>query len=215
MHHHQRANLYFHSDDGHDDVFDSSQLRSNFSEICLSPASRWTKSERRLALPPPVSTRTQTFTVAVPSGVNSVMVQRCSAANGSVELDTNNIVWAGTKFTLANEGLAQSVGNASSVLQISNGRVGVSVAASEAVMVLFGAQGDGSAGGMSSSNCSGSGTAAATSTGGGGTRATAAANGASSSATPHRNAAARVLDIRPAALMYSVIFCAMLAWLGI
>lgn len=82
---------------------------------------------------------TQTFTIAVPSSVSSVTVQTLTAPNGAVETDTANITWAGMKYTLENDGMAQSVGNASSVLQVTNGHVTVSLAASQAVMVFFGA----------------------------------------------------------------------------
>jgi len=152
----------------------------------------------------------QSFTLAVPEGVANVTMQTLSAPNGATEIDTANITWAGMTYTLENDGMAQSVGNASTVLPVTNGHVTLSVAQSQAVMVFFGAQGNSSAAGASSSMSS---TVTASSTGRTTSvvatgSATATSAGASATAT-HKNAASGLEDQAGSVMgaVYAAIFC--------
>lgn len=105
----------------------------------------------------------QTLTIAVPSSVHSVTVHALTAPSGATALDTADITWAGQTYTLDNEGMAQTVGNASTVVQVQNGYVSIPVLASEAVIVYFGAV-NATANGNSTTTTSSSSTATGTPT---------------------------------------------------
>ena len=82
----------------------------------------------------------QTFSLAVPSNVRSVMVRTLTGGDdGAMAFDTSNITWGGESFSLDQDGMGQMVGVANSTVQAQNGAVSIVVPASEAVMVYFGA----------------------------------------------------------------------------
>lgn len=112
----------------------------------------WNGSDPNAAARP-----SQNMTIAVPAGVvptgGNVTVRTLSAALGSTEVDTDAITWAGMKYTLVNDGLAQSVGPREVVLPVNSaGQVTVNVPASQAVMLFFGSSSDGASSGNSSSS---------------------------------------------------------------
>lgn len=153
----------------------------------------------------------QSFTIAVPEGVSNVTMQTLTAPNGATEIDTANITWAGMTYTLENDGMAQSVGNASTVLPVTNGHVTLSVAQSQAVMVFFGAQGSSSAAGTSSvsSTATASSTGRATSVVATGTAISTGAGASASATATNKNAASGLKRQagRVLGAVYAAVFC--------
>lgn len=159
----------------------------------------------------PQSQRTsQSFSIAVPAGVSSVVMQTFTAPNGATEVDTNNITWAGNKYTLDNEGLAQNVGPASTSLPINNGHVMVNVEQSQAVMVYFG---NSTSSALTSSSATASATRTGTATAGTATAVvtgTATGSAASASAT-HKSAATAVRGQGQTGVVAAAFLCVVLA----